>query len=73
MAQFGIVSFDDELHPLPHRPTSINSIKQINSLQKLYAARIPITKRKYQDLQDLKSVLPSNCHSFYDDLPHSNH
>ncbi|KAK9870199.1 uncharacterized protein LOC115884776 isoform X2 [Sitophilus oryzae] len=67
------VSFDDELHPLPHRPTAINSIKQINSLQKLYAARIPITKRKYQDLQDLKSVLPSSCHSFYDDLPHSNH
>ncbi|CAH0719253.1 unnamed protein product, partial [Brenthis ino] len=33
-------------NPLPHRPTPINSIKQINHLQKLYAARIPITKRK---------------------------
>lgn len=66
------VDFDNELQPLPHRPTPINNIKQINGLQKLYAARIPITKRKYQDLQDLKSVLPPSCHSFYDDLPHSN-
>lgn len=66
------IDFDDELQPLPHRPTPINNIKQIKNLQKLYAARIPITNRKYKDLQDLKSVLPSSCHSFYDDLPHSN-
>ncbi|CAB3224987.1 unnamed protein product [Arctia plantaginis] len=66
------VGFDDELQPLPYRPTPINRIKQMNHLPKLYAARIPITKRKYEDLQDLKRVLPSSCQSFYDDLPHSN-
>lgn len=27
--------------------------------------------RKYQDLQDLKPVIPERCHTFYDQLPHS--
>ncbi|CAB3251517.1 unnamed protein product [Arctia plantaginis] len=66
------IGFDDELQPLPYRPTPINRIKQMNHLPKLYAARILITKRKYEDLQDLKRVLPSSCQYFYDDLPHSN-
>jgi hypothetical protein len=32
----------------------------------------PITKKKYADLQALKSVLPQYAHVYYDQLPHEN-
>lgn len=61
------VNFDDELKPLPHRPSKVDPLKE---LPRLFNSRLPISKRKYQDLQDLKTVLPSSCHSFYDELPY---
>lgn len=36
----------------------------------LHNNMIPITASKYQHLQELKQVLPSECHNFYDTLPH---
>lgn len=63
--------FDHELQPLPQRPTPLYRIKPINQLAKLNKAKIPISRRKYQDLQDLKSVIPQTCHTFYDELPYS--
>lgn len=61
--------FDNDLQLLPQRPAPIKGIESISQLPKLYNARTPITKRKYQDLQDLKAVIPSSCHSFFDELP----
>uniref|UniRef100_A0A6P7GYZ1 Uncharacterized protein LOC114348621 n=1 Tax=Diabrotica virgifera virgifera TaxID=50390 RepID=A0A6P7GYZ1_DIAVI len=33
---------------------------------------IPISTKKYRDLMDLLLYLPSYCHDFYKNLPHSN-
>ena len=63
--------FDEELKPLPLRPKPLHRIKPINELPKLYTGRLQITSRKYQDLQDLKAVIPESCHNFYDQLPHN--
>ncbi|KAL4721246.1 hypothetical protein ACJJTC_011701 [Scirpophaga incertulas] len=37
---------------------------------KLYQSRISISQIKWSHLQELKRVIPSDCHSFYDGLPH---
>lgn len=64
------LNFDDPLELLPQRPLKLcNDVTPLSMLPKLYDAKLPISQRKYKDLQDLKTVLPSNCHSFYDDLP----
>ncbi len=39
---------------------------------KLFSGRLPITKRKFEDLQDLLHVLPESHHLFYKSLPHRN-
>ena len=31
---------------------------------------IPIKKRKFDDLQSIKHVMPAECHDFFDNLPH---
>ncbi|KAG8251931.1 hypothetical protein J6590_069594 [Homalodisca vitripennis] len=38
-------------------------------LPSLHKTRLKIKKRKYNDLQDLKAIVPSDYHRFYDDLP----
>lgn len=64
------LNFDDDLQILPCRPQKLTNIEPLNMLPKLYTAKIPISQRKYKDLQDLKAVLPANSHSFYDDIPY---
>lgn len=54
-------------------PTRINSkAKSISfeSMDPLYSERLKIKREKYQHLQQLKSSLPPDYHSFYDDIPH---
>lgn len=36
---------------------------------KLYDQLLPISKRKFNDLQELLQVIPENCHYFYKSLP----
>lgn len=61
------LNFDDELKNLPHRPKSVD--KDIIYPQ-LYDTRLCIKESKWIHLQQLKSVIPKDCHSFYDFLPH---
>ena len=64
------LNFYDPLQLLPQRPLKLcNDVTPLSMLPKLYDAKLPISQGKYKDLQDLKAVLPSNCHSFYDDIP----
>jgi len=61
-------SFDDSIsQPLPIRPKSIEVVDEYPAL---HTARIPISDVKWNHLQQLKSVLPADCHHFYDNLPH---
>lgn len=61
------LSYDDDLKMLPQRP----KLSTISNLAKLYDRRLPIAERKWQHLQELKKVIPSDCHGFYDSLPHA--
>lgn len=62
------VNFDDEYMDLPQRQKQIN-IKPI-LFQKLFQERLKIKNSKWTHLQQLKSFLTSDTHSFYDSLPH---
>lgn len=63
--------FADDFVPLPRRPKKIISSGSFTeSVGSLNESRQPITKTKYDHLQELKSVIPKDCHSFYDNLPY---
>lgn len=59
--------FKDDFCPLPRRPKPISAV--VNNVPPLYSSRLPIFESKYQHLQQLKSVIPADCHLFYDNLP----
>lgn len=60
------INFDDDWTELPVRPKKLNSV----TYSALHVSPIPITSVKFNHLQQLKEVLPRDCHSFYDNLPH---
>jgi len=63
------INFEDDFKELPRRPKNINE-DNINKFPKLYQTKKKITLDKWNDLQSLKSIMPYDCHSFYDGLPH---
>lgn len=64
------LDFDSDWDTLPQR---VNKIPIVREYPPLHRNRIPITNQKYKHLQELKSVIPLDCHSFYDALPHNGH
>ncbi|KAG8247453.1 hypothetical protein J6590_108779 [Homalodisca vitripennis] len=61
------LDFKSSYVELPRRP------KQgmfVTAFPPLYHQKVPVKSSKYKDLQDLKCVLPQDCHAFYDQLPH---
>ena len=58
---------DDEFQPLPQRVMKPN---QPYEMTKLFHQRLKIKKSKYDHLQQLKAVIPSVYHSFYDSIPY---
>jgi len=66
----GIISYKlrhtDEWKELPTRPKKVTQ----QLLSPLYTDRLKIPERKWNDLQELKAVLPADCHYFYNELPH---
>lgn len=60
------LSFEDEYKVLPQQPQAVVSYHP----EKLYRERLPISLSKFEDLQELKLVLPAEAHQFYDTLPH---
>lgn len=50
-------------------PQRVNKISEFCKPNILHPERIKISKKKWQHLQDLKSLLPSDCHYFYDNIP----
>ena len=61
--------FTDEWLLLPQRRDKLITTKDIEQLPNLYSKRLKIKNRKFQDLQDLKTTLPSDYHYFYDYIP----
>jgi len=64
------LDFFTELQPLPIRPkTNIRTGTII--FPPLNSGPVKIPKDKWKDLQDIKPVLPHDCHNYYDLLPHA--
>jgi len=56
--------------PIPRKATRAGSVDVLVQLKPLYSSSLRIKKDKYNDLQALKSVIMSDFHGFYDNLPH---
>lgn len=61
------LNFDHEFQDLPSRSKVIAPVLNYPQQNK---ARLPITEKKWKDLQAIKSVISQECHSFYDSLPY---
>ena len=73
MLQFKVHYSDNIFSDIPRaRSTRSRDPDATDTVPRLYESSIPIKKTKYQHLQQLKSVLPRDYHSFYDLLPHTN-
>lgn len=58
--------FSGKYSVLPHRPSK--KWKANGSALKLYKEGLTISHKKYTHLQDLKTVIPDDCHGFYNSL-----
>lgn len=58
----------EEWKPLPQRRNSTMKPLPVKEVPVIYTSRLPITARKYKDLQAMKHVLPSDTHDYYNNL-----
>lgn len=59
------LDFNNDWIDLPQRP----KVQYEEPYQQLHSDRLPITSTKYEHLQQLKLVIPKDCHLFYDNIP----
>lgn len=60
-------SFKSEFIDLPQRK-KLAKVPSLTEFEQLHDSPLKISKRKWNDLQELKKVIPADCHSFYDNL-----
>ncbi|KAK6186042.1 hypothetical protein SNE40_008154 [Patella caerulea] len=65
------LNYGDEFSPLPRR-AKIGEPSPVDEVPQLHEDPLPIKKKKYGHLQELKVVIPKDYHTFYDNLPHEN-
>ncbi|CAG9814670.1 unnamed protein product [Phaedon cochleariae] len=58
------VAHDEKYELLPQRKNTVNHNSNYDNL---YSNRLKISKKKWHDLQEMKSVLPTDVHYFYDE------
>lgn len=63
------LQFDKEYEDIPTRPKHSIDFKTME-FPKLFLSKLPISQKKYEHLQQIKSVIPKDCWSFYDQLPY---
>ncbi|CAG4986049.1 unnamed protein product [Parnassius apollo] len=61
--------FEEPWMLLPQRKSPF-SAKSFEEMQNLHQTRLKIKARKYDDLQQIKEVLPADFREFYNNLPH---
>ncbi|XP_060848375.1 uncharacterized membrane protein-like [Rhopalosiphum padi] len=64
------INFEHEYTELPQYHRTKKTIDLSINTPCLYNSRIPITLSKWIDLQKLKTVLPTDVHDYYDNIPH---
>lgn len=62
------LSFEGQFEDLPTRPRMLDFNTVV--FPKLYPARLPIPKKKYDHLQQMKGVMDNDCWPYYDQLPY---
>lgn len=66
----GVIYFktniENEYQQLPQRTKKDFVVEQPSQLHK---ERLNISNKKWQHLQDLKRLIPADCHLFYDNIP----
>ena len=62
------LSFSDKEWSLIPQRQQITAVEV--EWEKMFSRLIPIKKRKFDDLQSMKHVMPAECHNFFDNLPH---
>lgn len=62
------LEFNDESKILPRRP-KLNYKIETADFPQLFDSRRKITKRKYNDMQSFKPVVPRDIWPFYEQLP----
>lgn len=60
------IDFNEEYSDLPRKIIPYNSL--VHEPEQLHSECLKITKSKYNHLQQLKAVIPSTYHSYYDNL-----
>lgn len=60
------LDFTEDFQELPTRPKTV----KYEEFPRLYNERLKIKKTKWEHLQQLKKVLPHDCHLFYDNIPY---
>lgn len=63
------ISFEDEFKILPQR-IKMPPLPKTHEFKQLFPTRLPIKQTKWKHLQELKTILCQDVHSFYDNLPH---
>ena len=67
MTEYKLCHTDEQWSKLSHRiDTTINLLRKAFTL---YPSQLSILKNKWNDLKNLKSVIPAEFHTFYDGLP----
>lgn len=64
--------FSDEWTDIPQRKNTKVRAMVFEELPGLYSSRLKVKKLKYDDLQELKTILPTDYHPFYDNIPFQN-
>lgn len=55
-----------------HIPQRINIPTTPLAWMRMFEAQLPISLRKFNDLQSMKSVMAKHTHHYFDTLPHLN-
>ena len=61
------LNHDDAYKPLPQR---VKMAVDPYEIKPLFPSRLKVKKMKFDHMQQLKFVMPSIYHEFYDNLPH---
>lgn len=63
-------SFDGPFLDIPTTRNSAKNAQSVKDFPNLHNQKLKIPEQKYKHLQELKAVIPKDCHPYYDNLPY---
>lgn len=66
----GIIYFKTNItHDYEILPQRCTKIMSLTEPEQLHSERLKISKKKWDHLQELKVLIPPDCHNFYNSIP----